>query len=263
MNSDTILEEQGTILLVDDDTAARRALRITLGGTGFAVIEAARGEEALSLVRSVWFDAVLMDMAMPGMGGVEACRSIRLALPRLPVLMLSVLISEEDKVLALDAGADDYITKPFKLGELSARLRSAVRRRSAQDQDAGVALHFGDIQLDPIRYQVYKRGQPVHLTPTEFAMLHYLMMHAGQPILHSRLLKSVWGNQYGAELDYLRTFVRQLRKKIEDDPANPRYLLTHSHVGYKFEAHDPEGSAGIPGIGAPSMNGRFREEKHP
>lgn len=247
MSSETTSEAHGTVLLVDDDTAARRALRITLVSAGFAVIEAARGEEALSLVRSVRFDAVLMDVAMPGMGGVEACRSIRLALPRLPILMLSVLASEEDKVLALDAGADDYITKPFQLRELTARLRSAVRRRSAQDIEASVPLRFGEIELDPVRYQVCKRGQPVHLTPTEFAMLHYLMLHAGQPILHSRLLKSVWGNQYGAELDYLRTFVRQLRKKIEDDPANPRYLLTHSHVGYKFVADDREGSWGTAG----------------
>jgi two-component system KDP operon response regulator KdpE len=241
LTTETANEGHGTILLVDDDISARRALRVTLGGLGFTVLEAARGEEALSLVRLTWFDAVLMDIDMPGMGGVEACRSIRLALPRLPILMLSVLSSEEEKVDALDAGADDYITKPFQLRELAARLRSAVRRRAAEDTNNDSPIVYGDIELDPVRYRVHKKGERIHLTPKEFEMLHYLMMHAGQPIPHARLLKSVWGPQYGNELDYLRTFMRQLRKKIEDDPHNPRYLLTHSHVGYRFEAHEQEG----------------------
>ena len=133
MNSEPANSGQGTILVVDDDASTRRALRVTLSGMGFTVVEAARGEEALSLARVSWFDAVLMDVDMPGMGGVEACRSIRHAVARLPILMLTVMDSEDDKVLALDAGADDYITKPFQIRELTARLRSAVRRRSAQD----------------------------------------------------------------------------------------------------------------------------------
>jgi two-component system KDP operon response regulator KdpE len=231
---------QGTILVVDDDSATRRALRVTLSGMGFTVVEAARGEEALSLVRVTWFDAVLLDVDMPGMGGVEACRSIRNAISRLPILMLTVMDSEDDKVLALDAGADDYITKPFQLRELTARLRSAVRRRNTQDDNRDASIRLGQLELDPVKYRVQKAGRSIHLTPKEFEMLHYLMMHAGEPIPHARLLKSVWGPEYGNELEYLRTFVRQLRKKIEDDPRNPVYLLTEAYVGYRFNEPVPE-----------------------
>jgi two-component system KDP operon response regulator KdpE len=233
-------EGQGTILVVDDDSATRRALRVTLAGMGFTVVEAARGEEALSLVRVTWFDAVLLDVDMPGMGGVEACRSIRHAIARLPILMLTVMDSEDDKVLALDAGADDYITKPFQLRELTARLRSAVRRRNTQDDNRGSSIRHGHLELDPVKYRVMKRGRAIHLTPKEFEMLHYLMMHAGEPIPHARLLKSVWGPEYGNELEYLRTFVRQLRKKIEDDPKAPAYLLTEAYVGYRFNDQPDE-----------------------
>ena len=165
---------------------------------------------------------------------MEACRAIRHAVARLPILMLTVMDSEDDKVLALDAGADDYITKPFQLRELTARLRSAVRRRNAQDSDRDRPIRLGQIELDPVKYRVQKSGRSIHLTPKEFEMLHYLMMHAGEPIPHARLLKSVWGAEYGDELEYLRTFVRQLRKKIEDDPRHPQYLLTDAYIGYRF-----------------------------
>jgi two-component system KDP operon response regulator KdpE len=230
---------QGTILVVDDDASTRRALRVTLTGMNFTIVEAARGEEALSLVRSTWFDAVLLDVDMPGMGGVETCRCIRRAIARLPILMLTVMNSEDDKVLALDAGADDYITKPFQLRELTARLRSAVRRRNAPDTNRDALIRHGQLELDPVRYRVMKRGRSIHLTPKEFEVLHYLMMHAGEPIPHARLLKSVWGPEYGSELEYLRTFVRLLRKKIEDDPQNPQYLLTDAYVGYRFNEQQP------------------------
>jgi two-component system KDP operon response regulator KdpE len=225
---------QGTILVVDDDASTRRALRVTLAGMGFTVVEAARGEEALSLARVTRFDAVLLDVDMPGMGGVEACRCIRHAVARLPILMLTVMDSEDDKVLALDAGADDYITKPFQVRELTARLRSAVRRRNAEDTYRDSPIRHGQLELDPVKYRVMKSGHAIHLTPKEFEVLHYLMMHAGEPIPHARLLKSVWGPEYGNELEYLRTFIRQLRKKIEDDPKNPQYLLTDAYVGYRF-----------------------------
>ena len=232
----------GTVLIVDDDSSARRALRVTLAGMGFTVVEAARGEEALSLVRATWFDAVLLDIDMPGMGGIEACRAIRHSVPRLPVLMWTVLDSEDDKVSAFEAGADDYITKPFHVRELTARVRSAVRRRSAQDTNNDAPLRYDGLELDPVKYIVMKHGRPVHLTPKEFEVLHYLMTHAGQPIPHVRLLKAVWGPHYGNELEYLRTFVRQLRKKIEDDPRHPKYLLTHAYVGYRFNGQE-HGSA--------------------
>jgi two-component system KDP operon response regulator KdpE len=229
----------GTILVVDDDSSTRRALRIMLTEMGFSVIESARGEEAISLVRVKWFDAVLLDVDMPGMGGVETCRNIRNMIARLPILMLTVMDSEDDKVLALDAGADDYITKPFQIRELTARLRSAVRRRSAKDDSRDVPIRHGELTLDPVKYRVQKNGRMIHLTPKEFEMLHYLMIHAGEPIPHSRLLKSLWGPEYGNELEYLRTYVRQLRKKIEDDPQNPKYLLTEAYVGYRFNEQPP------------------------
>jgi two-component system KDP operon response regulator KdpE len=234
MNTGTLDAGQGTILVVDDDSATRRALRATLTAMGFTIVEAARGEEALSLVRVSWFDAVLLDVDMPGMGGMETCRCIRRAIARLPILMLTVMSSEDDKVLALDAGADDYITKPFQLRELTARLRSAVRRRSALDINGDAPIRHGQLELDPVKYRVMKDGHPIHLTPKEFEMLHYLMMHPGEPIPHARLLKAIWGPTYGNELEYLRTFVRQLRKKIEDNPASPKYLLTDAYVGYRF-----------------------------
>jgi two-component system KDP operon response regulator KdpE len=240
LNTDSANTAQGTILVVDDDGSTRRALRVTLSGMGFSVVEAARGEEALSLVRVSWFDAVLLDIDMPGMGGIETCRCIRRAIARLPILMLTVLDSEDDKVLALDAGADDYITKPFQLRELTARLRSAVRRRNAQDTNRDALIRQGALELDPVKYRVMKRGRAIHLTPKEFEVLHYLMMHAGEPIPHARLLKSVWGPEYGSELEYLRTFVRLLRKKIEDDPQNPQYLLTDAYVGYRFNEQQPD-----------------------
>jgi two-component system KDP operon response regulator KdpE len=227
-------ESHGTILVADDDSSTRRAIRMALTGQGFTIVEAARGEEALSLVRVTWFDAVLLDVDMPGMGGLEACRSIRHALPRMPILMLTVLDGEDDKVIALDAGADDYITKPFQIRELSARLRSAVRRRNSEDHDRNVPIRCGEIELDPVKHRVTKHGRSIHLTPKEFELLHYLMIHAGEPIPHARLLKSVWGADYGDESEYLRTFIRQLRKKIEDDPRNPNYILTDSSVGYRF-----------------------------
>jgi two-component system KDP operon response regulator KdpE len=234
MKAEKAINEHGTILVVDDDSSTRRALRMTLSGMGFSIVEAARGEEALSLVRVTRFDAVLLDVDMPGMGGLEACRSIRRAVSRLPILMLTVMDSEDDKVLALDAGADDYITKPFQLREMTARLRAAVRRRNAEDSNRDLPIRYGQIELDPVKYRVRKRGRPIHLTPKEFEMLHYLMLHAGEPIPHARLLKSVWGQEYGNELEYLRTFIRQLRKKIEDDPRNPQYLLTDAYIGYRF-----------------------------
>ena len=223
----------GNLLIVDDERSIRLSLRTILGNFGFQIVEAARGEEAVALVRAEAFDAVLLDINMPGMGGIEVCRVMRKAAPRLPILMLTVQGGEERKVEALDAGADDYITKPFQLRELTARLRAAMRRgKSFEDGEA--AIFIGDVLLDPRRHLVEKNGRPVHLTPKQFELLHYLMMHPGRPIPHAKLLRSVWGPEYGNELEYLRTFIRQIRMKIEDDPANPQYLVTDSHIGYRF-----------------------------
>lgn len=227
-------EEQSTVLIVDDERSIRLSLRTILSGLGYAIVEAARGEEALSLIRSAEFDAVLLDINMPGMGGIEVCRIMRRSSPRLPIVMLTVQSSEDRKVEALDAGADDYITKPFQLRELIARLRAAVRRNNLVKEEGTSVIVVGDVRLDFDRHLVEKKGRMVHLTPKQFELLHFLMANLGRPVPHARLLRTVWGPEYGNELEYLRTFVRQVRMKIEDDPANPKYLLTESHIGYRF-----------------------------
>jgi two-component system KDP operon response regulator KdpE len=221
-------------LLVDDEASIRRALRPPLLELGFQVVEAARGEEALQLLRNGSYDVVLLDINMPGIGGIATLSRLRTFLPRLPVLILSVRDKEEEKVEALELGADDYVTKPFSTRELIARIRSAVRRAQEPVPQKDAPLSIGDILLSPVRRSVTKGGQPVHLTRKEYEILFYLMTHAGRVVTYRKLLTAVWGGEYCEEIDYLRTFVRQLRKKIEDDPSNPRYLLTDAYVGYRF-----------------------------
>ncbi len=225
--------EQSAVLIVDDERSIRLSLRTILSGLGFIIVEAARGEEAVALIRTAQFDVVLLDINMPGMGGIEVCRMMRKNSARLPIIMLTVQGSEDRKVETLDAGADDYITKPFQLRELIARLRAAVRRNKISE-GGDKTIVVGDVWLDPDRHLVQKKGRAVHLTPKQFELLHFLMANAGRPVPHSKLLRSVWGPEYGNELEYLRTFIRQIRVKIEDDPADPKYLLTESHIGYRF-----------------------------
>lgn len=226
---------QGTILVVDDEPSIRQALHVTLGNVGFEVAEAGSGEEAVESIRQRHYDAVLLDMNMPGMGGMAACKEIRSIEPGLPVLMVTVRDSQDDKVEALESGADDYVTKPFHMRELTARVRAAIRRSRTSAAPPDEVVRVGEITLNPSRRLVTKGGKPIHLTPKEFDLLHYLMTNAGKPIAHSRLLTAVWGPEYGGELEYLRTFVRQLRKKLEDDPANPVYLMTEMWFGYRFQ----------------------------
>lgn len=222
------------ILVVDDEPAIRRALRAPLMELGFQIAEAARGEEALQALRSSTYDVVLLDVNMPGLGGIETLRRIRSFAPRLPVLILTVRDQEEDKVEALDLGADDYVTKPFSTRELIARVRSAVRRMRAPARSEDAPIEIGEIRLDPVRRQVTKRGEPIKLTRKEFDILHCLMIRAGRVVSYAKLLTAVWGAECREEVEYLRTFIRQLRKKIEDDPSNPIYLLTDVSVGYRF-----------------------------
>lgn len=230
---------QDTVLIVDDERSIRVSLRTILSTLGFSIVEASRGEEAIALVRTARFDAVLLDINMPGIGGIDVCRRIRKLVQNLPILMLTVQGSEDRKIQALDAGADDYITKPFHLGELTARLRVAVRRNKPA-VEADVPIQIGEIRLDPDRHTVTRNGRRVHMTPKEFDVLQFLMVNAGRPVPHGRLLRSVWGPEYGDELEYLRTFIRQIRTKIENDPSSPRYLLTESHIGYRFAESDSE-----------------------
>jgi two-component system KDP operon response regulator KdpE len=223
----------GNILITDDDADLRRVLRMTLGALGFTVAESSNGEGAIRAVDVRRFHAILMDVNMPGMGGIEACRRIRRINPQLPILMLTVRDGEADKIEALDAGADDYITKPFSISELAARLRSAVRRSTTASPET-ILIVAGELALDTERRTVRKRGSLLRLTPKEFDLLHYLMRHRGVPVPHGELLRAVWGAEYGQEVEYLRTFVHQLRRKLEDDSAAPEYLLTEPHYGYRF-----------------------------
>lgn len=231
---------QGRVLIVDDESSIRAALHNTLHGMGFQVDDASTGEAALQLVTGAAYDVVLLDINMPGMGGIRACREIRKSLPLLGILMLTVRDREEDRVAALDAGADDYVTKPFRIRELAARIRAAVRRSRTFRADPDAPIRIGSVELDPARRLVRKGGESVHLTPKEFDLLHILMSRAGLPMTHAHLLRAVWGPEYGGELEYLRTFIHQLRKKLEDDAAQPAYLLTESHIGYRFVEAKPE-----------------------
>ena len=228
------MEQKSKVLVVEDDAGIRQSLFETLGALGFAIGEACNGEEALLRLRMVNYDAVLLDINMPGMGGKETCRRICQTYPRLPIIMLTVRDDESDKVEALDAGAYDYVTKPFQTRELTARIRAAIRRFRAPERPAEMAIINGRIMLDPVRRRVERAGVEVHLTPREFDALHFLMTHAGRPVSHTRLLAVLRGPGFGDERSYLRVLIGHLRKKLEDDPANPTYLLTDSYIGYRF-----------------------------
>ncbi len=230
------LQSAGRLLIVDDEYPLRRALHLALYAQGFDVNEAASGAEALSLARAVHYDAILLDVNMPGESGVSVCRELRALFPHVAILMLTVRGEQDDRVEALDAGADDYITKPFHMGELTARIRAAIRRVQTPAVQIDEPLQIGEICVFPARRLVQKSGQPLKLTPKEFDVLLFLMRHAGEPVSHHRLLVAVWGSEYASQVEYLRTFVRQLRKKLEDDPAEPVYILTDSRIGYRFRS---------------------------
>ena len=221
------------ILIVDDAQQVRRVLRTALSSEGYTIYEAGTGEEALESIRASTPDAILLDVNMPGMGGLEACREIRRSLD-VPILMLTVRNSERDKVLALDAGADDYVVKPFGMQELLARIRAALRRRMPQGQETSFSTK--DLSVDFEARLVTVRGRDVHLTPKEFELLRHLVSNAGKPLTHRRLLQAVWGPDYGDEPEYLRVMINQLRKKIESDPTRPKLILTEPWVGYRFQA---------------------------
>ena len=224
----------GKVLIIDDEAPVRRALHTTLLSLGFDIGEAASGDEAIELCRIVKYDAALLDINMPGKSGIETCIQLRRMMPRLAILMLSVNDDPDLKARALEAGADDYVSKPVHMRELTARIRAALRRtRSAPDHSEEVIV-IGDLSLHPARRLVQKAGTTLSLTPKEFDLLHYLMARRGLPVTHARLLQDVWGTQYVGQVEYLRSLVHQLRRKLGDDAANPRYLLTDSHVGYRF-----------------------------
>ncbi|HVN08625.1 MAG TPA: response regulator transcription factor [Patescibacteria group bacterium] len=228
------------ILVVDDAPQVRRVMRTSLTAQGYTVFEAKNGEEALEILRATPPDLILLDVNMPRMDGLTACREIRRT-SQIPIIMLTVRNAERDKVAALDAGADDYVVKPFGMPELLARIRAALRR-TTQTEDMP-PLITRDLNIDFAARRVAVRGQPVHLTPKEFELLRQLVAGNGKPLSHRRLLQSVWGPDYGDETEYLRVVINQLRKKLETDPAHPRYILTEPWVGYRFEARDEKAAA--------------------
>jgi len=225
----------GRVLIVDDEPQIRRVMRTALTANQYEPYEARTGEEALEVLREFKPDVVLLDMNMPGMGGMAACRELR-AVSDVAIIVLSVRDSERDKITALDAGADDYITKPFSVNELMARIRANLRRLPTQNEAAEPAFVSEELSVDPATRQVIARGKSVRLTPKEFDLLLYLTSQANKPIAHRKLLQTLWGPEYGDEVEYLRVFVSQLRKKIEADPAHPRYIVTEPWVGYRFVA---------------------------
>jgi two-component system, OmpR family, KDP operon response regulator KdpE len=226
-----------TILVVDDEPQIRRVLRTTLSAEGYTILEARDGTEALEKVRNAKPDLILLDMNMPGLDGLQTCREIR-SDSEVPIIMLTVRSAEKDKVRALDAGADDYVVKPFGIQELLARVR-ALLRRAAEGQDAAT-LVSKELNFDFEKRDIVVRGVQIHLTPKEFAVLKELVVADGRPISHRRLLQSVWGPEYGEETESLRVVINQLRKKIELNPGKPKYIHTEPWVGYRF--HMPAGT---------------------
>jgi two-component system KDP operon response regulator KdpE len=226
--------ERLNALVVDDEQSFRRVLRTSLTANGFALEEARSGEEAVTILARSDFDLVLLDVNMPGIGGIEACREIRAHSPKIGIVMVTVQDAETEIVKALEAGADDYITKPIRFRELVARLRAVLRRSRLAEDGEPTLLQAGELELDVDRRVLLRNGEIVHLTPTEFDLLAMLMRHQDIPVPHAKLLRSIWGPEYGAELEYLRSFVKTLRKKVEEDPAKPRYIVTEPWVGYRF-----------------------------
>lgn len=218
------------ILVVDDEPQARRVLRTALVAQGFEVNDAASGEEAIQRLREEPPDVILLDLRMPGMGGIEACREIR-ASSEVPIIVVSGRKSRQERIEAFEAGADQYVGKPFGIEELVARIH-AVDRRVNSIRSSNLVL--GDVKVDFETHEVERTDGVVHLTAKEFKLLHFLASHAGEVVSHRRILQAVWGPDYGDEVEYLRVFINQLRKKIEPDPANPAYILTDPSAGYRL-----------------------------
>jgi two-component system KDP operon response regulator KdpE len=222
-----------TILVVDDEPQLRRVMLATLTDLGYVVIDARSGEEALEKFRQETPDLVLLDLNMPGIGGLETCRVIRSG-SDVPIIILSVRNAERDKVEALDAGADDYVTKPFGIQELLARIRAAMRRVPGSLEQGPRIVKTEDLEIDFDARTARMAGKSVRLTPKEFDLLRILVVNGNKAVPHRKLLQAVWGPDYGDEVEYLRVFINALRKKVEPNPSKPKYLMTEPWVGYRF-----------------------------
>jgi two-component system KDP operon response regulator KdpE len=227
-----VTEPSIRILIVDDEPQIRRFLRTSLGAHGYRVIEASRGQEAMRLTTTERPELVLLDLGLPDMDGLEVIQRLR-EWSTVPIIVVSVRGQEAEKIAALDRGADDYVTKPFGMGELLARIRAALRHRLQADVEEPV-FHAGGLIVDLVKRVVTVDGQEVKLTPKEYDLLRVLVTHAGKVITHQQLLREVWGPGSVYETHYLRVYIGQLRQKLEPDPAQPRYLLTESGVGYRL-----------------------------
>jgi two-component system KDP operon response regulator KdpE len=228
------MSEPRRILVVDDEPQITRVLRTSLSSQGYDIRVANDGETALEILKDWAPDLVITDLSMPRMDGLELCRRLR-AKSQMPILVLSVRGEERTKVQALDAGADDYVTKPFGMNELLARVRANFRRAPAEERAEGGVIQAGDFRIDLDAHTVAVRRRPVKLTPKEFDLLVHLARHAGKVVTHRALLAAVWGGHSTEQTEYLRVFIGQMRRKIEPDPANPRYILTEPWVGYRFQ----------------------------
>lgn len=228
MNPDAFHPE---VLVIDDEVQIRRLLRVTLEGAGFRVRETDRGELGLAEAATKRPDAVILDLGLPDLPGIEVLKRLR-EWSRLPVLILSVRGQEADKIEALDAGADDYLSKPFGGGELLARLRAILRRGQNPEEES--SLRFGDVEIDFARRAVSKAGALVRLTPKEYGLLRLLALHRGRVITHRQILRELWGPKAEEQTQYLRVYMAHLRQKLEDDPTQPRFLRTESGIGYRF-----------------------------
>jgi two-component system KDP operon response regulator KdpE len=226
------------VLIVDDEPQIRRVLKTALTTEGYFVADAKSAEECFLKLRQDRYDLILLDFNMPDASGLEMCRDIRNG-SDVAIIMLTVRNAEADKVAALDAGADDYVTKPFSMPELLARIRANLRRMPFATLGGPKIIHFGEVQINVATRHVLVRGQDVRFTPKEFDLLYYLVTHPNVTIPHGRLLQAVWGPDYGNEIEYLHVFVNQIRKKIEPDPSNPRYLITELRIGYRFCLDQP------------------------
>ena len=225
------------ILIVDDEPQIGRVMRTALSTHGFDVRVAADGESGLDLFNDWRPTLVITDLSMPNVGGLEFCRRIRL-LSEVPIIVLSVKSEEAMKVEALDAGADDYVTKPFGMDELLARIRAALRRTPVHMTNESALIEVGDFQVDPAGHKALVNGSEVHLTPKEFELLLFMVQHPGAVLTHHKLLGAVWGGNYTEQTEYLRVLIGQLRKKLESDPTTPKYSLTEPWIGYRFQPGD-------------------------
>lgn len=222
------------ILVIEDEPPLQKFLRVTLEANGHQVIEAVTGESGIRHAANDRPDLIILDLGLPDLDGIDVTRRIR-EWSAIPIIVVSARGKEQDKVAALDAGADDYLTKPFGVGELNARVRVAIRHASAISAEPGeAAFESGALRVDLARREVFVEGKPVHLTPNEFRLLAVLVKHAGMVMTHRQLLREVWGPGSGNETHYLRVYMNQLRQKVEPDPSRPRYLITETGVGYRL-----------------------------